>query len=171
MKITRFLQKNEALYRRLLPILACLFGIAATLMILAPAFVGTGKILGTRYYFAGSEAAFGLSQTVGKATLTILVPNLLSILCFLLPLPAAVLCVLSLIPRLSKYARALTLVGAALFLVCALLAFLSLIPFASTVVGREFAGLYSWSYGAGTILCAASSLVSSACLAIKLAVL
>ena len=171
MKITEHLRKNQTLYRALFPFLACLFGITAVLMILAPAFVGTGKILGTRYYFMGFEAAFGLSETVGKTALTILAPNLLSILCFLLPIPAVVLCVLSLIPRLSKYARLFTLIGAALFLLCVLLAFLSLIPFASTVVGREFSGLYTWSYGAGTVLCAAFSLLSSACLAAKYAIL
>ncbi len=171
MKITEHLRKNEALYRRLLPLLACLFGVAATAMILTPAFIGTGKILGTRYFFMGFEAAFGLSETVGKATLTVLAPNLLSILCFLLPIPAVALCILSLIPRLSKHARLFTLIGAALFLLCAFLAFLSLIPFASTIVGREFSGLYTWSYGAGTVLCAAFSLVSSVCLAAKYAIL
>lgn len=167
MKITEYLRKNEGLYRRLLPLLACLFGAAATAMILTPAFVGTGKILSTRYVFMGFEAAFGLSETVGKTTLSILAPNLLSILCFLLPLPAAALAALSLLPRLSKHASLFTLIGAVLFLSCAILAFLSLIPFAGTVIGREFAGLYTWSYGVGTVLCAIFSLVSAALLAVK----
>lgn len=171
MKITEHLRKNQTLYRVLFPLLACLFGIAASLMIFAPAFVGTGKILGTRYFFTGIEAAFGLSETVGKSALTVLAPNLLSILCFLLPILSVVLCALSLLPRLSKCARLLTLIGAALFLACAALAFLSLIPFSSTVVGREFSGLYTWSYGAGTVLCAVFSLVSSALLAVKCKIL
>ncbi len=167
MKITDLLRKNEALYRRLLPLLAFLFGVAAAAMILTPAFVGTGKILGTRYVFLGYEAAFGLSEPLGSTNLSVLAPGLLSILAFLLPIPAAALCVLSLLPRLSGHERLFTLLGAALFLLGALLSFLSLIPFPSTVVGREFSGLYSWSYGVGTILCAAFSLLSSASLAVK----
>lgn len=167
MRITEYLQKNGTFFRRLLPFLACLFGIAATAMILAPAFVGTGKILSSRYFFMGYEAAFGLSETVGKTTLSILSPNLLSILCFLLPLPAAAMAALSLLPRFSSYDRILTWIGAALFLASAALAFLSLIPFAGTVIGREFSGLYTWSYGIGTILSAIFSLVSSSLLLLK----
>ncbi len=169
MKIREHFQKNEALYRPLLPLLAALFGLSAVLMIFAPAFIGTGKILGSRYFFTGIEAAFGLSETVGKATLTVLAPNLLSILCFFLPLPAATLALLSLLPRFSKYARLFTLIGAVLFLLCALLAFLSVIPFASAVVGREFSGLYVWSLGAGSILCALFSLLSCTSLTLKYA--
>ena len=80
MKTTEFLRKNETLARPLLSLLACLFGALSTLMIVAPAFVGTGRLLGTQYYFMGYEAAFGLSVESGAATAAVLAPSALSIL-------------------------------------------------------------------------------------------
>ncbi len=161
MKLQEKMQQKPLFFIRLFWGLSALFSLTSVLMMFLPAFRGTGKILGTAYSFSGAEAIFGIRETVGKVTVTVLSPNLLSILAFTLPLLGLILTLLPLLPQLRKFDRIFSLLSALFLSMAAIFAFLSPLTFESTVIGSQFASLYTWEIGIGTLLSAFLSILSA----------
>ncbi len=140
--------------------LAAVFGLAAICMVFVPAVKGTGKLIGTEPVFSGTQVVFGYKD----GDTQILNFNFLAFLgLFVLPIAATALTVASFLNGNKTF----SFVAAALFLVSAILAFLTVASFKSGVVSGTYYDLYTWKLAIGAILSGVFSVVACCALAVK----
>ena len=139
---------------------AIALGLAAFFMMFATAVSGTGKLIGTTPSYKGTEVIFGYKE--GDTVL--LNFNFIAFLgLFILPLASVCLACASLLTG----KKVLSYVSAALFIVGAILAFLTVAIFKSGVASGTLYDAYEWKLAAGPILSAIFGIVAGAGLATK----
>lgn len=140
----------------ILTAIACLFGLAAILMMFAPAVVQPD----TDSSFTGVQTAFGYSKTLGisgvlEGKVQVLNVNALALIAYMLPIAGIVLVVL------FRKSSLFNFIAAGAFIAAGVCAFLMVQTFPATVIGSEYvdtAGL--WQLGIGAILSGAFSCVA-----------
>ena len=145
---------------KLVVCLAAALGVAAFFMMFAPAVKGSGKIIGTEPNFSGFQVVFGYSEN----DTAILSFNFLAFLgLFVLPIAGVVCACFAFFSGKQTFAY----VSAVLFIVGAVLAFLTVATFKSGVVMGSYYDLYNWGLGVGAILSGVFGALAGCILVVK----
>lgn len=145
-------RKSKSKNHLIFTAVACLFGLAAVLMMFAPAVV----IPDTDSSFTGIQTAFGYSETYGvgplQGSVQILKVNILALIAYMLPIVGII------VLAISGRSSMLSFIGAAVFIVSGVCAFLMVETFPKTLIGGDYVDTTGvWGLGIGAILSGAFS--------------
>lgn len=141
-------RKSKSKNHLIFTAVACLFGLAAVLMMFAPAVV----IADTDSSFTGVQTAFGYSKTLLGQEIPILEVNILALVAYMLPIAGII------VLAISGRSSMLSFIGAAVFIASGVCALLMVETFPKTLIGSDYVDTTGvWELGIGAILSGAFS--------------
>lgn len=145
-------RKSKSKNHLIFTAIACLFGLAAVLMMFAPAVV----IPDSETSYTGVQTAFGYTKTYGvgplEGAVKILDMNILALIGYMLPIVGII------VLAISGRSSMLSFIGAAVFIASGVCAFLMVETFPKTVIGSDYVDTTgAWALGIGAILSGAFS--------------